>query len=300
MMALFLTRRTWLKIHLWLGLVIGFFIAILGVSGSLLLLKKPILEWEIGRSALYASPHSEHSEANTSAPDLWRQSAQQNYPQLIKIIGVALPETGFIPATNVMVFGKTSLSNKLGIAFIDPIDASAKGFVIFDDLIFSQIVSLHSVLLLPQNIGSWLVLSCGVVLTLSLISGVILWWPKKGIKSLFSALIDWHRGLKGAAKWRQWHYFVAIYLTIPLFVITLSGILLSRPELSSLLSLSSENKRFISQLHSELGLGFSGLIIAFLSGFVLPLLYVSGVIIWWKKRPHRRSQVISTLNRNAK
>ena len=295
-MALFLARRYWLKLHLWLGLVIGFFIAILGISGSLLLLKKPILEWEIGTSVLYAE---HHQQIIPLSPDNWRQSAKDAYPELTKIMGVAPPNTGFIPATNVMVFGQFSHSEKLGIAFIDPIDASAKGFVVFDDLIFSNLVSLHRLLLLPVSVGSWLVFSCGIVLLLSIITGVVLWWPKKGFKQLFPALINWRRGLKNGAKWRQWHYFLAIYFTLPLLLITISGMMLSRPDLFTSIISSQEIKRFISQLHSELGLGLSGIVIAFFSGIILPLLYISGVIIWWKKRPSHQQKSISSINRNA-
>lgn len=281
-MAKHSSRQYWLKIHLWLGLVIGFFISILGISGSLLLLKKPILEWEIGENALYASPNP---QTNMLSPDIWRQHAQEAYPQLNKIMGTAPPNTGFIPSTNAMVFGSISPSNKLAIAFIDPINAKAKGFVVFDDLLFAKVVSLHRLLLLPPNVGSWLVFTCGIVLTLSLLSGIILWWPKKNI---FSTLIHWKKDLQHAAKWRQWHYFFAIYFTLPLFIIAISGALLARPDLFTSFISVQETKGFISTLHSEIGLGFFGLIIVFVSGFLLPLLYVSGIAIWWKKRRHSR------------
>lgn len=282
MMAKHSSRKYWLKIHLWLGLVIGFFIAILGISGSLLLLKKPILEWEIGQSTLYATikPHE-----NLLPPEIWRQQAQKNYPQLSKVMGAAAPNTGFIPATNAMVFGSVSPSNKLGIAFIDPVNGNAKGFIIFDDLVFAKIVSLHRLLLLPPNIGSWLVFSCGIILIISILSGAVLWWPRK---NFISNLVSWKKGLQNGAKWRQWHYFLAIYFTVPLLIIAASGILLSRPDLFNELISAQETKRFISTLHSEIGLSFFGLFLVFFSGFLLPFLYVSGVVIWWKKRRHSR------------
>ncbi|MDR2225450.1 PepSY-associated TM helix domain-containing protein [Providencia rettgeri] len=283
-MAKHSSRQYWLKIHLWLGLVIGFFIAILGISGSLLLLKKPILEWEIGQQALYATPHA---QGTLLSSDIWRQQAKNSYPQLNKVMGVAPPNSGFIPATNAMVFGSVAPSNKLAIAFIDPINADAKGFVIFDDLLFAKVVSLHRLLLLPPDIGSWLVLTCGVVLIVSIVSGALLWWPRKNV---FSMLVHWKKGLKNGAKWRQWHYFFAIYFTLPLFIIAFSGVLLARPDLFTSLISAQEIKGLVSTLHSEIGLGFFGLLIVFFSGFLLPFLYISGVVIWWKKR---RSSALS-------
>lgn len=249
-----------------------------------MLLKKPILEWEIGTSALYVSnPHTANQAMEFLSSDLWRKSATLAYPQLTKIMGTAEPLSGFIPATNAMVFGAAGASGKLGIAFIDPYDASAKGFVIFDDLVFSKIVSLHRLLLLPPELGSWLVFACGVLLLFSVISGIYLWWPKKGIKQLIFALTHWRRGLRGVAKWQQWHSFSAIYFSLPLLIISVTGALLSRPEILVFINGFFENRSIFTLLHRELGMGVVGLVIAFTSGLMLPIFYISGLIIGWKK-----------------
>ncbi len=285
-----LTRKHWLKFHLWLALVAGLFIALLGISGSLLLLKKPILEWEIGTSALYAiNQNTTNQHQRLLSADLWRESATLAYPQLTKIMGTAEPLSGFIPATNAMVFGAAGNNGKLGIAFIDPYDASAKGFVIFDDLIFSKIVSLHRLLLLPPALGSWLVFACGILLIFSVISGLYLWWPKKGIKQLFYSLIHWRSGLKRIAKWQQWHAFSAIYFSLPLLIIAATGAFLSQPEIFLFINDSFDNKPLFTLLHRELGMGVVGLVIAFASGLMLPLFYISGLVIWWKKRQCRNA-----------
>lgn len=293
-MAQYITRKTWLRLHFWPGIIIGFFISLIGMSGAVLLLKKPVLEWEIGKAVLYAPPVT--GKSAFLPPDIWRQHAQTAYPQLTRVMGEAAPRSGFIPATNAMVFGSVSHSNKLGIAFIDPVSGTAKGFVVFDDLIFSQIVSLHRTLLLPPASGGWLVAVSGIVLTLSVISGVILWWPRKGWRQFISALFLWRKGLQGAAKWRQWHYFFAIYFSVPLLLIAVTGIFLARP---GILSLIPEYKPLITQLHQDLGIGILGIIIAFVSGVLLPLLYVSGIVIWWKKRNHQRN-CTSSVNGNIK
>lgn len=293
-MAQYITRKNWLRLHFWPGIIIGFFISLIGMSGAVLLLKKPVLEWEIGKAVLYAPPVTGNSAF--LSPDIWRQNAQAAYPQLSRVMGEAAPGSGFIPATNAMVFGSVSHSDKLGIAFIDPVSCTPKGFIVFDDLIFSQVVSLHRTLLLPPVSGGWLVVICGIILTLSVISGIVLWWPRKGWHQFMSALFLFRPGLQGAAKWRQWHYFFAVYFSLPLLLIAVTGIFLARPDI---LSIIPEYKPLITQLHQDMGIGIPGVIIAFLSGILLPLLYVSGIVIWWKKRKHQRNN-ISSVNGNIK
>lgn len=257
-MAQYITRKNWLRLHFWPGIIIGFFISLLGMSGAVLLLKKPVLEWEIGKAVLYAPPVT-----GTSAfllPEIWRQNAQVAYPELTRVMGEAAPGSGFIPATNAMVFGSVSGSDKLGIAFIDPVNGKPKGFIVFDDLIFSKIVSLHRSLLLPPVSGGWLVSLCGIILVLSVISGIILWWPRRGWRQVMSALFLFRPGLQGAAKWRQWHYFFAVYFSLPLLLIAVTGIFLARPDI---LSVIPEYKSLIAQLHRDIGIGIPGIIIAF-------------------------------------
>lgn len=293
-MAKYITRKNWLRLHFWPGIIIGFFISLLGISGAVLLLKKPVLEWEIGKAVLYAPPVT-----GTSAflsPDIWRQNAQMAYPELSRVMGEAAPGSGFIPATNAMVFGSVSGSDKLGIAFIDPVTGNPKGFIIFDDLIFSRIVSLHRTLLLPPVSGGWLVSLSGIILALSVISGIILWWPRRGWRQFISVLFLFRPGLQGAAKWRQWHYFFAVYFSLPLLLIAVTGIFLARPDI---LSVIPEYKLLITQLHRNMGIGMPGLIIAFISGILLPLLYISGIVIWLKKRKHQHNYT-SSVNGNIK
>jgi uncharacterized iron-regulated membrane protein len=52
--------------------------------------------------------------------------------------------------------------------------------------------------------------------------------------------------------------------------------------------LGASFKPVASALHAELMLGLVGEIITFLAGLALPVLYVSGLLMWWKKRRARR------------
>ncbi|MBW5825212.1 PepSY domain-containing protein [Yersinia kristensenii] len=274
-------RTWWLRLHSWLALSVGLLLVLIGISGSLLMLKSPLLQWEIGQQALIAAPRQQpYADA-----EQWKLSAQQHYSQLKQIMGVAPPGSGFIPATNAMVFGKLQQRAGMGIAFIDPYDAQPRGFVVFDDLWFSHIVNLHRLLLLPAQWGGPLVALSGVVLLLSLISGLVLWWPK--IRALKSSLILQRRS-RGTLWWRQLHNISAIYLFFPLLLVTLTGIALAQPPWFAFIANPRAVKPLLSTLHSELLLGTAGKVLVFSSGLALPVLYCSGVMMWWRKRRARR------------
>ena len=45
-------RALWRQAHLWLALLLGWVFALLGASGAVLVLRAPLLEWEVGAAAL--------------------------------------------------------------------------------------------------------------------------------------------------------------------------------------------------------------------------------------------------------
>ena len=41
-------RKIWLNVHLWLGLIAGFVLSLIGLSGAFLVVFSPVLEMELG------------------------------------------------------------------------------------------------------------------------------------------------------------------------------------------------------------------------------------------------------------
>lgn len=283
-------REVWRQIHLWIALTVGFLLALLGLSGSVLVLRAPLLQWEVGAAAVQLQQPAP-SGARYASPDTWRQAARTAYPQFTRIMGAAEPRAGFLHSDNALVFGAVQGRRGMGIAMVDPYTAAPRAFFVFDDLFLAKAVALHRSLLLPPPVGLPLLAVCGFVLLVSLVTGAWLWWPRGDQWRHWRAALTYRWQSRGFRAWRDLHNVASAYLFVPLLLLTLTGIWLARPGWFSWLGavgLGTGFKPTASALHAELMLGVVGQVITFLAGLALPLLYVSGIAMWWRKRAARR------------
>lgn len=271
-------RKRWVAVHLWVALIVGFPLALLGASGALLVLKAPLLRWEVGAAAFTAVPQALPLAGETA----WKAAAVAAYPQFDRVMGALAPRAGFMPSDNALVFGSLHDRKGFGIAALDPYTAEARAFFVFDDLKFSWVVALHRALLLPGAFGAWLVAVCGLALLASLMTGVWLWWPKgKAWWTPFKI----RASSRGYRRWSEWHQSVAGVAWMPLLVLAITGTILAVPQAFALLHRDSADiKAVFVALHGELMLGVFGQALVLAAGLTLPLLYVTGLVMWWRKQ----------------
>ena len=280
-------RRLWLAVHRWIALSIGLILALLGATGAAMVLRTPILQWEVGAGPLtlraapapgtaYASPHA------------WQEAALAAYPQLQRALGTAPPNGGFLLSDNAMVFGPVQGRQAMGIAMLDPYTAAPRGFFVFDDLWLARIVAFHRALMLPARPGSQILAACGMVLLASLFTGLWLWWPRGTFPGRWRRAFTISLRGRSAQRWLALHNLAAVYLFLPLLLLTTSGVILAQPTWFGWLGLSRGPHSVLSALHAHLMLGMAGEIVTFLAGVALPVLYVSGLSMWWGKRRARR------------
>lgn len=88
---------------------------------------------------------------------------------------------------------------------------------------FQLMLSLHTDLLLGHRIGQPLVGSCALIFILLLLSGLVLWWPKKGKKKALKQALT----IKYKAKFKRVNYdlhnTLGFYVLVPALVIALTG-----------------------------------------------------------------------------
>lgn len=175
-------RRTfWLKIHRYLGLFPGAVFVIIGATGSLLAFWPELEVW--------------------LHPELWEvnpQEKQIEYRPLDEIVGTAqsaIPSDGTpyalvfprMPDTAFVVTYSRPAPNPEQLewhqVFIDPQTAQVKGQQLRLDLerpwrgtFFDFVLRVHSTLALGAR-GSTVVGVLALLLLVSLVSGLILWWP---------------------------------------------------------------------------------------------------------------------------
>ncbi|OLC11621.1 MAG: hypothetical protein AUH41_00045 [Gemmatimonadetes bacterium 13_1_40CM_66_11] len=194
--------------HLWLGLIAGAFIALLGITGAIMAFE-PELE------------HARH-------PHLWYVTAPPGArPLSLAQIGVGVAHA--FPADTITAYQastKPGLSYQVGLSrslvFVNQYSGAILGQLRFGGTdVLNIIHQLHTHLLFRGlgDLGGKIVTGAALVLMCMLLSGVYLWWPVKRIS------IRW----RGAATRRSWfdvHNTIGIVSLVFLLALCATGIVM--------------------------------------------------------------------------
>ena len=225
-------RKLWVEVHLWLGLVLGGFLTIFGITGAVLVFQSEIDHLinpaffkaevppgaqrrsldEIAQAAMRAAPAHWESGGSTAPKD-----ADENY-----IFGFWI-EGGTPPPEEAV---------SINIA-VNPYTAQVVGRRVFyhawnpfKHCFIGFFFKLHYALLLG-DVGTTVVGIMALLLVISVLSGLILWWPLDG---------KWRRVLtikRGASTVRfnhDLHQSVGFYALVVLIAVLISGVYFNLPD----------------------------------------------------------------------
>lgn len=201
-------RTALFNIHLWLGLSAGVFIALLGITGSIMAFEPEI-------------EHAWH-------PHLWYvTSPPGTRPLTLAQIGAAVRQA--FPGDTISAYQvatKPGLSDQVGLSgsvvFVHPYSGAILGRVQFGGFdLLNLIHQLHTHLLFRGlgNLGGKVVTSAALVLFVMLCSGLYLWWPLKRIR------ISW-RGAAARRSWFDVHNTIGVVSLVVLLVLCGTGIVI--------------------------------------------------------------------------
>lgn len=215
-------RRLWLDVHLWIGVGLMAALIPLSVSGA-------ILVWHDALDrALYAERYAV-SGADASLPvSAYAAAAQGAFGDRARLTQVRLPQKAGDPVVAVGRLagppGPNGRPRSLN-AWIDPPTAKvlasaevARGFSM-------TLHRLHGTLLIPE-IGRKVVGWLGWAMFVSCATGLWLWWPRHGA---FLKGLRWRRG---ASQLFNLHHTVGFWISLPLAVLSLTGVYISFPQTS--------------------------------------------------------------------
>jgi uncharacterized iron-regulated membrane protein len=224
-------RRIWLEIHLWLGLALGAVLSVAGVTGSILVFHHEVDAWL--NPALYAVKDRGGPAVHRPFPEL-SAAARAAMPGDATLSFIHYPQHDDAPA--VFTFSRPDpdgAGRRVEQAFVDPYDGQVLGVRLkrlsADQLPATAVgfvFELHYALLAGltgEKILGWMT----VGMLVSLISGVVLWWPRRG---------RWGRALTvkrgaGAARFNIDLHNVGGVYTLPLmFLVLLSGVYFVLPQ----------------------------------------------------------------------
>lgn len=212
-------RQVWLKVHRWMGLTIGLFFVLLGLTGSLLVFDHAIDEWLNPHLLLTPGAGSQRNLAETI------EAAQAAYPELGQPVLISPPRRPDGNYTLRYQFGSDPHEAERIEVYVDPFNAQVQGRRVWGRYPMSWIYKLHFTL----HGGEWghtAVGILGLLLILSLTTGLYLWWPllRKGMRTAFAIrrnklLFDGHKTI-GAVSFLilGTTAFTGIYMTLPWLV----------------------------------------------------------------------------------
>jgi uncharacterized iron-regulated membrane protein len=217
-------RKLWLKIHLYIGLVLGLELALVGLTGSLLVFYREIDAWlnpgllttrgtgahqsidRIFAAAQAAVPDAQGSGALLSVYMPWRVSA--TYLAWAKIPG------------------ETAEAERWQQISLDPYSGAVLGVREAEEYLISILYHLHYTLLLGEW-GETAVGISGLLLLISSITGVYLWWPRRG-KIGQALTINYHTSRTRLNF--DLHRVSGAYVALILLVVAFSGVYMIFPE----------------------------------------------------------------------
>ena len=217
-------RKVLLKLHLYISLSLGMFLALAGLTGSLLVYNHTLDKWLNSETMLV--------EAGLQRLPLLDLIAIANQASPVKappsyITIPEEPDDALIVRYQIQEKGKKhkGMNHHFHEVMVNPYTGQVLGDRDRNDSLMSIIVRLHANLLVGDS--GKLIMGITALLTLVLtISGIYLWWPK--LSKLKQALV-----IKRNASFTRFnfdlHKTVGIYTAIVMLAVSLSGVYFNLP-----------------------------------------------------------------------
>jgi uncharacterized iron-regulated membrane protein len=248
-------RKLWLSVHLWLGLLLGFFLAVFGITGSILVFYEEIdnvLNAELRIVQAPAQGESAYrSVAEIQSAAIAAMPAQAklrfiNYPADAASsyrFGFVIPSAAADGKDEWQVHVNPYTAHVLGKHLIK------KAGDVFPCALIPFVFRLHFALLAGET-GGIIVGIMGVILLFSVLTGLIVWWPLTG---------NWRRvlSIKPRASAERFnhdlHQTSGSYTFPILFVVLLSGVYMNLPDqfMALVKQLSPGTQGFMDNPHSS-------------------------------------------------
>lgn len=217
------------NIHLWLGLISGLVVFVLGITGAIYAFSDEIKDW------VYAERlHVEVPSGGQKLPlNQLYAIAEQALPEGHRISRAELSES---PGRSYMfralklnrkAFGYWNYYTYYEKVYLNPYTGKILYVENSKYEFFTLILALHMNLLLGDQVGYFVVCCSVVCFLLLLLTGMVLWWPKnwkrKQLRKSFS--------IKWGAKFKRLNYdlhnVTGFYLFLPLILISVTGLMWS-------------------------------------------------------------------------
>lgn len=279
-------RRASFQIHLWTGLGLGLYIAMLSVTGS-------ILVYRVELARALGSPRPTYDRQRpTLSIDALRASAERANP------GFTVTQIGERVSPRDPVIGVTLTRGSEEIRHVlNPYTGEDVGEAFTEGEAWIQwLTNLHDELLFDQD-GRWWNGALSGVVTLTVLTGAVVWWP---------GVARWKRSLvvKRGTGWKRFnwdlHSAAGAWLFLFMLMWGVSGFYLGIPDpFSQFVDYISDPEAierpgdtvlaWLTRLHFGRWRTLPWLMATWAAIGLVPLvMFVTGVVMWWNRVLRRR------------
>jgi uncharacterized iron-regulated membrane protein len=208
------------KVHLWAGLALAIPFILIGLSGSILVLQPDLPRWSMPYAPARGPIHS---------PGEILKAAEPAMPAGTRALRLAMPaRTGEPAAIRYGAPGRGQAGNAGSTLYIDPVSLRVLGSGMQNrpPLIFGIARTLHATLYVRNLSDRVFIGWLGIALTLLLLSGLILWWPRPGA---WNRALSVKPRLRGFRLHHDLHAVFGFWTLLLLLVVCISGVYLAFP-----------------------------------------------------------------------
>lgn len=199
------------KIHLWLGFTSGLLVFIIAVTGCIYAFQKEIQD--LTQSFRFV----ERQSTPFLPPSVIKAAAEEHLPNkhihAVQYLG---------PERSAQVIYYSLDPEYYYLVYVNPYTAEVLEVRNMDADFFNFILDGHFYLWLPPQIGQPIVASATLCFIVMLVSGIVLWWPRKKKDTKQRVTIRW------TAKWRRLNYdlhnVLGFYASAIALVLALTGL----------------------------------------------------------------------------
>jgi uncharacterized iron-regulated membrane protein len=219
------------KLHLWLGLASGLVVLIVAGTGMLLVFEDELDEWANKDFYVVAVPQ----QAQRVSLDSLYQVAKA-YDSSIKVTRMYVESQA--PEKSVIFYAKKKKTHTWHIA-VNPYTGKLIRAREFDKRFFGVVLNLHRQLLMGEA-GETITHASCLIFVLMIITGLILWWPKRW------AILKQRTRIAWSSKWKRlnWdlHAVGGFYVHLVLLAISLTGLVFAYPWFNNLVYQLADGK----------------------------------------------------------
>lgn len=219
-------RRIIFWLHLSAGLLAGAVVLVMSVTGVLLAFERQLTEWA-DRDLRIVPSGPDVSRSSISALIVGIRAAEPD----ARPSGLTLRSDPEAPAAISLGRERTVFVNPYTGAILGEGSKRARDF-------FRSVTNVHRWLGTPEEnraTGRAITGACNLVFLFLVTSGFYLWWPRQGTKNAGRAIVFPKARLRGKARYFSWHNATGFWCAPVLFLIVLSGVLMSYPWATNLL-----------------------------------------------------------------